>query len=420
MGSPLGVVVGTGRMAGGFVAPLLHDAGWQTVMVGRDDEVVESIREQGAVWLHTGGSARAGRRRIGHVSAIHIGSAAVSTAVRRADLLATAVGPGALASVGQMLGHLLVERFARGGRAVNIVTFENHRRAPELLTSGLLAAEPSLAGEFGHRLGVGGAVAWRAIASRTVRDGEVTYDADDDDECSVGLLPLLDGVPPRDGSVPGVDLVRSFDARMVEKLWVFNAGHAAAAYLGWLAGCSTLAEALALPPIRQPVRGVVEEAGVAFRARLERRPLDDHLPPRPASAIMARYADPALGDTVTRVGREPRRKLAADDRLVAPAMVCLGSRVWPVGLATAIAAALAYAEPADPQAVDLRAELRLLGPAETLATVSGLHPCDELSGLVCRRFESLRLPLVAGRDRRIRPRGDADVLATSPSIAHVG
>jgi mannitol-1-phosphate 5-dehydrogenase len=175
-----------------------------------------------------------------------------------------------------------------------------------------------------------------------------------------------------------------------------------------------------LPPIRQTVRGVVEEGGVAFRARLQRRPLDDYLPPRPASAIMARYADPVLGDTVTRVGREPRRKLAADDRLVAPAMVCLGSRVWPVGLATAIAAALAYAEPSDPQAVDLRAELRLLGPAETLATVSGLHPCDEVSRLVCRRFESLRLPLVADRDRRIPPRRDAHVLATSPSHAHVG
>jgi mannitol-1-phosphate 5-dehydrogenase len=419
MSAPLGLVIGTGRMAGGFVAPLLHDAGWRTVLVGRDEEVVKSIREQGAVWLQTGGRP-AGRRRIGDVSAMRIGSAALSTAVEEADMLATAVGPSALGSVGQMLGPLLLERLARGGRPVNIVTFENHRRAPELLTSGLLAAQPALAGEFGRHLGVGGVVAWRAIARRTIRDGEVTYDADNEDECSVGMLPLLDGVPPRDSSIPGVDLVWSFDDRMVEKLWLFNAGHAAAAYLGWLAGCSTLTAALALPPIRHMVSGVVEEAEMAFRARLERRPLDDHLPPRPASAIMARYADPALGDTVTRVGREPRRKLAADDRLVAPAMVCLGSQVWPVGLATTIAAALAYTEPSDQQAVDLRAELHLLGPAETLATVSGLHPRDELSRLVCRRFETLRLPLVVGRDRRIRPRRDADVGATSRSIDHGG
>ena len=103
---------------------------------------------------------------------------------------------------------------------------------------------------------------------------------------------------------------------------------------------------------------------------------------RTASWILQRYADPALGDPVSRVGREPRRKLAADDRLVGPALACLAEGIRPDGLARAIAAGLRYAEPGDLQAVDLQREIALLGAVEVLADVSGVAACDELTRLV--------------------------------------
>jgi hypothetical protein len=49
-------------------------------------------------------------------------------------------------------------------------------------------------------------------------------------------------------------------------------------------------------------------------------------------------------------------------------------------------AALTYAEPGDGQATDLQRELELVGPAEILSVVSGLHPSDELSKLICSRY----------------------------------
>jgi mannitol-1-phosphate 5-dehydrogenase len=387
-GAPLAVVLGTGRVAGGFVAPLLHRAGWRTVMVGRDADVVSVIRERGVVWVRTGRSPTR-RQRIGALSALAIGDAALTRVIADADVIATAVGPTALGPVGRRVAPLVRERLERWGRPMNIVTFENHRHAPELFTGGLLGAEPALAREIGRRIGIGGATVWRTIAHRSVDAGHVTYDADDVDECYADLVSLLPGLPPRDGAIPGLRLVRGFDERMIEKLWVFNAGHAAAAYLGWLAGYATVAEVLAVRSLREAVVAVVEEAQLALQARIERRPEAEPVSPRPLAQILARYADVALADPVPRVAREPRRKLSADDRLIAPAVVCLGSGVWPVGLATAIAAAVAYADPSDGQATDLAAELRLVGPAEVLYTVSGLHPSDELSRLVCQRFRSL-------------------------------
>jgi mannitol-1-phosphate 5-dehydrogenase len=387
-GAPVAVVIGTGRVAGGFVAPLLHDAGWRSVMVGRDGGVVGAIREQGAVWVRTGRSPTR-RQRIGALSALTTGDPALPRVIADADLIATAVGPTALRAVGRRVAPLVRERLERRARPINILTFENHRQAPELFTGGLLDAEPALAREVGRRIGIGGVAVWRAIAHRAVDAGRVTYDADDVDECYADAVPLLSGLPPRDGAIPGLRLVRGFDERMIEKLWVFNAGHAAAAYLGWLAGCATVAEVLAVPSLRKAVAAVVEETRLALQARLDRRPEAEPVSPRPLAPILARYAEVSLADPVQRVAREPRRKLGADDRLIGPAVVCLGNGVRPTGLATAIAAALAYADPADGQATDLAAELRLVGPEEVLYTVSGLHPSDELSRLVCERFRSL-------------------------------
>src|SRR3712207_511330 len=157
---------------------------------------------------------------------------------------------------------------------------------------------------------------------------------------------------------------------MIEKLWIFNAGHAAAAYLGWQCGCRTVREAMERPTVRAAVAGVVTEARQAFEAYLSVRPGSVPIPARSLNRILHSYADPRLEDPVVRVAREPRRKLAADDRLVGPGIVCSAAGFRPLALAHAIAAALSYAEPTDTQATDLQHEIELLGPEEVLARLA--------------------------------------------------
>ena len=41
-------------MAGGFVAPLLRDAGWEIILVSRSRRVVETINEGGGLWVRKG------------------------------------------------------------------------------------------------------------------------------------------------------------------------------------------------------------------------------------------------------------------------------------------------------------------------------------------------------------------------------
>lgn len=379
------LVVGTGRMAGGFAVPLLRSAGWDVVCAGRDRYIVEALDARGGLWLRLD---RAAPAWIDGVSAVGLESADLGEAVAGADLVVTAVGPGALRTVGQRLAAHLMKRDERQAMPLNILTFENHRRAPELLVEGLLDAEPRLAPSIGRRIGVAGSAVWRAIAHRELTHDGVRYEADSVDECSVDAAALV-AAPPRDGSLRGIRLVHGFEDWMVEKLWLFNAGHAAAAYFGWLSGLRTIADVMADATHRALVGRVVAESRIALSVRNAGRTGATALPERDTEWILGRYADPALADPVARVGREPRRKLGPGDRFIGPAASAAAAGVPPVALATAAAAALLYAEPGDVQAADIRQEVELLGPAGVLEIVSGLHPRDELSGLITARYLAL-------------------------------
>ena len=142
MSAPRCVVFGTGRVAGGFLAPLLRSAGWETILVGRNRMVIEAINAKGGLWLNVAGEPS---DWIGGVRAVSLDDPRLPGIVAEADLVATAVGPSSLHEVGRVLAPMLQARLQSCVDPVNIVAFENHRRAPEILTRGLLQEYAPLA-----------------------------------------------------------------------------------------------------------------------------------------------------------------------------------------------------------------------------------------------------------------------------------
>jgi mannitol-1-phosphate 5-dehydrogenase len=126
--APRCLLIGAGRMAGGFVAPLLRDAGWEVILVSRSRRVVETINEGGGLWVRKEADLPKDRW-VGEVSAVPLWDPNLPHLAARADLLATAVGASALPDVGRTLAPLLRARLAVSEAPVNVITFENHRRA---------------------------------------------------------------------------------------------------------------------------------------------------------------------------------------------------------------------------------------------------------------------------------------------------
>jgi mannitol-1-phosphate 5-dehydrogenase len=128
------------------------------------------------------------------------------------------------------------------------------------------------------------------------------------------------------------------------KLYGHNATHALAAYVGAVRGVERIADLSQFPDIFAFLRAAfIEESGGALvRKHAGKDPLFTREGYQEyADDLLARMVNPFLRDSVERVGRDPERKLAWDDRLVGTLRVALQQGVKPSRYAFGTAAALA-------------------------------------------------------------------------------
>ncbi|MFN2557934.1 MAG: 2-dehydropantoate 2-reductase N-terminal domain-containing protein [Nitriliruptorales bacterium] len=374
------VIIGPGRIGCGYLAPLFSEAGWEVVLAARDAATAERIRRTGRFLVRVTGTGR--EHAICGIHAVAVGTPAFEVEVADVDLVCTAVGVGNVPALGPPLARALAWR--REDRPLDVWCVENHAVAPAL-EAAVWAVARSARLELPNT-GIAGAIATVAVSHGDWGGpGVPTFIGDADRRLLVDGRRTLTGMPP----LPGVRLTASYEARLREKLYVFNAGHAVAAYLGWLLGHATVARAVADPFLRPMLVGCLLESRRALLAAYPRLGNDLR---GPVAAALSRYADKDLADPVPRVARDPIRKLGQMDRLLGPAALIRETtgRV-PAYFALAIAAALLYRHPDDVQAGLLGRHLRRHGVAHVLADVCGLQPGDPLGAAVARRYHGFIL-----------------------------
>ncbi len=182
--------------------------------------------------------------------------------------------------------------------------------------------------------------------------------------------PFGDRVPV----IPGVTFVGDLGPYIERKLFTVNTGHATIAYLGFLQGATTIADAIAIASVRAGAERALGETSAALIAK---HGLDPQMMRAYRAKILERFTNPYLRDEVTRVGREPLRKLGRHDRFIGPAAELAETGTTPVALLNGVAAALRFDVPDDPQSVELQAMLAERSPDELVAAITGIasaHP----------------------------------------------
>ena len=93
-------------------------------------------------------------------------------------------------------------------------------------------------------------------------------------------------------------------------------------------------------------------------------------------SILVRFHNPYLKDDCDRVGRDPLRKLASNDRLVLPMLTARGFGLPYDKLLLAIGACLHFDNPADPQSAEMIRSVKEAGVEGTIVKYSGI-PADD-------------------------------------------
>lgn len=165
-----------------------------------------------------------------------------------------------------------------------------------------------------------------------------------------------------------------------------NTGHATVAYTGFLQGAKTISEAIAIPLVREAAEDALRETSAALVAK---HGLDEDEMAAYRAKILDRFTNPHLVDEVTRVGREPLRKLGRNDRFIGPAIdhvAYVGS--VPQALLAAVGAALRFDVPEDTQSVELRRLLEEATPEDIVTEITGscrARPSTSRSSRSCAR-----------------------------------
>jgi mannitol-1-phosphate 5-dehydrogenase len=334
------VVIGAGRIGLGFAGDLLDRAGSKLSVVGRGD-VLDNLERTGRYRVRLADQGGEREREIRVRRALPAADVdAVTAEIARARLVAVAVRPENLGQVAPLIAAGLEARTRK--KPLNVIAFENAVDAGPNLRAAV--AERLPAGFRLKRHGFSGAVIARAV-SRVIGDpygpDPLTVLGDWPERFEVHGPSLRKPLP----KIPGLLRVDDFEAAFNAKLFVFSAGHATVAYLGFLKGYRYVHAAVrdreirtaALAAMREGQQGLAAHYGKALaggEAELE--------------AILWRFQNAALNDPVTRVARDPGRKLRPSERLVGAARLCEEAGSPTAMLPVAAAAAVCFASAGDP------------------------------------------------------------------------
>ncbi|MBI4291697.1 MAG: hypothetical protein HY661_09485 [Betaproteobacteria bacterium] len=375
------IVIGPGRIGCGFAGQLLRSSDHEVTFLARNRELVEHLNrlERYQVRLTDGVECREiivdGVRAVGAES-----PDAAARELADADLIVTAVGAGNLASIAPLIAAGLSRREA----PVNVLAFENLSDAGAHLRRLVASYLPHGFPIASH--GFSGAVVSRAVTrmlGNPAADEPLKFVGDPPEDFVVSGPDLRGSLAQIQGMIVAEDL----SAWMKRKLYIFSAGHATCAYLGFLKGYHYIHTAIRDPEIRDAVLAAMREGqrGLAALYGAEFAGGESDL-----LDIVKRFENAALQDTVTRVGRDPSRKLASGDRLVGAAQLAQKAGVRPEGLGLAAAAALCF-DPDDPSSARLQHEINSAGLDQALHRVCDLDPNRGLGRLVGDAWARLAL-----------------------------
>ncbi len=370
------VQFGAGKIGRSFIGQLFSRAGYEVVFVEVDAELVRALkaRRRYRVVIKDAVEEEIWVENVRAVPAGDTAQAAEETAA--ADIAATAVGAEALDSVYPLIAAGLLRRRELGGGPLDILICENLRAASQVFREGLTRHLPDDF-DIDARVGlvetsIGKMVPLISDDARR-RDPLVVYA-----EAYNTLIVDRRGFKMPLPAVPGLDAKGNMAAYVDRKLFIHNLGHAAVAWLGFVAHPERayLWEALEDSRVLQAARGAMWESALAliaaYPAEFDRANQAENI-----EDLLRRFRNRKLGDTVYRVGRHLERKLAPQERVMGSLRLQMEHGIEPRATVGALAAALLFGAVGDDgeelaEDARLRAAVERLGPRAVLADVCGL------------------------------------------------
>ena len=373
---------GAGNIGRGFIGAVLSQAGYELVFADVVEELLNQINTRKEYTVHVS-DHNSYDIQVKNVRAVNSSGPDAVAEIADADIITTAVGLRILKFVAPSIAKGLAARKEAGiEKPLNIIACENGLRATSQLKDLVFAQlDPEVAEWAGKHVGFPDAAVDRIVPPVRCEIPldvavEEYFEWDVERSSFVGPVPQIEGMTPVDNLLAYVE----------RKLFTLNTGHATAAYLGKMKCISTIGDCVADPALCAIVKEAMQQSGEG----LVRKFGFDHAAHFAyIDKILGRFSNPFLRDECDRVGREPIRKLAPNDRLILPLMTAKGFGLAYDKLLLAIGGALHFDNPQDPQSVELLSSIKEAGLAETVSKYTGIPENDPLIAQIIEAYHKV-------------------------------
>lgn len=373
------IIFGAGKTGRGFAAHLAFLGGYDVVLVDKNKELVDKLKEEGQYFIEVLGN-ESKSKTIKFSAAYHIEDEAWHEQLLKASVAFTAVFGNNLEELSKPLAIALQKKFAQNSeQELTIITCENLTNAAgflkNALSKNLLTDHQKLLSKY---IGFSEGIIFKTCLDAGPAQSSLTIRAQNFFE-----LPCDGDAIKQPLHVFGLKPLKNFSNQLKRKIYTYNCINAVITYLGAKKGYTQLYEAGNDKEILQIARKAAEETSKALVAEYGFDPVEQN---EWVKSAFAKFSDRNIPDPIERNGADPIRKLDRNDRLIGPALLALKHSIHPEGLLEGIFACFEYEEAhKNFKVADL---LKEKGIDLVLKEVCGLSEGEELFQLIKEKYKS--------------------------------
>ena len=376
---------GAGNIGRGFIGSLLSESGFEVCFVDVNSDVVNRLNND-KYYIMKILEGEKNYKKVAPVTALNslMQEEEIIEKIMDADIITTSTGVNNLPRIAPLLTKGLLKRAAEKTDKIDVIANENAINASSILKQEVLkqvsAEEAALIEE---NTGFPNSAIDRQALSEN-KDGTDIAVVEPYYEWVINKSEILS---EKTLKIKGAVYVEDMKPYIERKLYCVNAGHATAAYTGFLAGCSTVQGALAKEEIIDFVRNTMKENA---RYLTKEYGISEDEMNAYIEKTLKRHGNTSISDSVFRVGRSPVRKVGYDERLTAPARKLYDMGLPVVCITKAIASAFCFYNPEDEESVQIQDYIKLHGIKEAVNHFTKLED-EQLTDMIVKNYENIKL-----------------------------
>lgn len=352
---PIVTIIGAGRSGRGMLGEMFYqEKNYSIVFADIDTGLVQGLAEQGYYTVEQK-NLLTGKSRESIVKGFQIVDTVNDhlkyiTYLARSEMIATALFPSAFDQVAEDLAEMIRMRKEQKNDSTAAIilggNFVGLRQYFDKKISGSLD-EDELDYFKKHIALITAKVNRKVVYPEICRKDPYFLEGDDKDILMVDNSFLF----PDGYQYPSFFVLKdNMEINMIEKIWSENLRHVTFAFMGAYYGYQTINQAVNNLYIRKCAYYAWKEGRLALNEEYGLPVPDDEA----VKVEFEKFASPFFRDQLSRIGREPIRKLKKNDRLVGPALLCMKHRIIPYFITRSIAYGMFYQDQNDKEAVELQ------------------------------------------------------------------